>query len=322
MKKSIHKAKERTRQKLFDLIRPELEKVEDNRKNLYRAYITRLYIVFFLAISIILVLILVALFMMSSDPLGVVLIPLIAAYLLIAWLNKLKPDAEEEITKSIGEIVIKTAHPEWDYFSDQCLAEENFDDLDLAHSLSLMDGENLIAGKYKETAFHISYYRPSKHNNKEKQVETKLVLVFDFHKEVTGKTVVFPDFAQQLLGTWLGKEVQELGWHGLELVYFEDHTFEKHYAVYSSDQIEARYILTPSMMEGLVTMKAKYGYDFSFSFTGGKVCVAISGLPDYRNKLKDRVTPDGAYQNFYRPIEIAIDVIETMNLNTRIWSKE
>ncbi len=250
------------------------------------------------------------------------IVPWLIVGILVLYLEIKKFSKEKEITKSVGEIIMKTAHPEWSFQPDKQLYREDLSDPDLVPTLNTMDGCNLTTGKHGETEFAFSFYKSRTKDSFEKSFFTKLVLVFDFHKEIKGRTVVFPDRAQQVLGTHLGKEVQKMGWKDLELAYFEDPIFEKYFSVYTSDQVEARYVLTPTMMEALVKLKKKYNHKFSFSFTAGKVCVAISGIPDYFNRLDSVIVPDGALYHFYRPVEIAIDVIETMNLNTRIWSKE
>ncbi len=58
---------------------------------------------------------------------------------------------------------------------------------------------------------------------------------------------MLPDFAEKLLGKF-GQKFQKSFTHG-KLVKLENPEFEKEFVVYSSGQQEARYILTPVMME-------------------------------------------------------------------------
>ncbi|MEZ4989267.1 MAG: DUF3137 domain-containing protein [Saprospiraceae bacterium] len=134
-------------------------------------------------------------------------------------------------------------------------------------------------------------------------------------------TLVFPDFAQQTFGMWLGKKMQAKGHNGLELVYLEDQQFEKDYVVYSTDQIEARYILTPAMVEGLVALNQKYYRRLSFSFTQGVVCIAIADLPAFEAFLNSPISAEDLLDDFNRPIDMVKDIIDTLRLNTRIWGK-
>ncbi len=63
---------------------------------------------------------------------------------------------------------------------------------------------------------------------------------------------------------------------GLERVKLEDVVFEKHFEVYSSDQIEARYLLTPAFMERVLKLKKIYkGKKIAISFYANKILLAI-----------------------------------------------
>lgn len=62
---------------------------------------------------------------------------------------------------------------------------------------------------------------------------------------------------------------------GLEQIRLEDPEFEKMFDVYGSDQVEARYILTPGMMERLKDIRRRHG-GLEAVFDGGKIHLAIS----------------------------------------------
>ena len=57
----------------------------------------------------------------------------------------------------------------------------------------------------------------------------------------------------------------------------EDVAFEKEFVVYGDDQIEARYILSTSLMERILSLQEKkQSSSAAFPFIGNKVHVAIS----------------------------------------------
>lgn len=62
---------------------------------------------------------------------------------------------------------------------------------------------------------------------------------------------------------------------GLEQVKLEDPEFEKMFDTYGTDQVEARYILTPGMMERLKDIRRQHG-GLEAVFDGGKIHLAIS----------------------------------------------
>ncbi len=85
-------------------------------------------------------------------------------------------------------------------------------------------------------------------------------LRFDFHKRFFGETLVTRDAG--FLNRFGGRK-------GLERAGLEDPEFEKAFEVYTSDQVEARFLLTPDMMHRLIGLER--------AFAGSKLRCAFSG---------------------------------------------
>ena len=108
-----------------------------------------------------------------------------------------------------------------------------------------------------------------------------------------------------------------------ELVKLENVEFEKEFVVYGTDQIEPRYILTPVMMEKMLALIEKYGHVMHFSFIGSRVYCAMSVSKDM---FEPRLFSSGVrfedvqeMHDYFAFIEV---IIQEMNLNTRIWTKD
>lgn len=98
-------------------------------------------------------------------------------------------------------------------------------------------------------------------------------LVVHFPKPFEGSTRVYRD-AGMLNG--LVRLGHAFGQH--ERVGLEDPKFEKAFEVYSTDQIEARYLLTPDFMERLLNLEATFhGKKLRCAFSGGEMFVAVEG---------------------------------------------
>ena len=97
-------------------------------------------------------------------------------------------------------------------------------------------------------------------------------LIVKFHKPFTGVTKVFRD---QGVFNILGNLAQ-MG--KTEKVRLEDPVFEKTFEVYSTDQVEARFILTPDFMERLVGLERAFGgKQVRCAFSGGEMLLACEG---------------------------------------------
>ena len=187
-------------------------------------------------------------------------------------------------------------------------------------------GDDLVSGTVGATRIEFSeilaeHESGSGKNRHKYTVFRGLFFVGDFNKHFLSKTVVLPDRAESLLGKF-GQSLQSLNVFRGELVKLEDPEFERHFVVYSNNQIEARYILSMSLMKRIVDFKEKTGRKIYMSFVGSKVFVAIS----YTRKLFEprifkTLLDFGPIRQYFEDLELAIGIVDDLNLNTRIWSK-
>jgi len=99
--------------------------------------------------------------------------------------------------------------------------------------------------------------------------------------------------------------------------------FEKEFAVYSTDQVEARYILSPALMHRMLEFRRKTGATVYFSFIGGKVNIGISSQKNrFEPRLFSTVLDIEMAREFVNDLQLALGIVEDLNLNTRIWTKE
>lgn len=146
-----------------------------------------------------------------------------------------------------------------------------------------------------------------------------LFFLADFNKHIQGETFVMPDTVERLLGKF-GQSIQKSS-KG-ELVKLENPEFEKLFAVFSTNQTEARYLLTPAIMEGMVKIRKEVGANCYFSFIGERV---YCGIEFNKALFEASVTRSVRFADveFMHSLFLLIETIITeMNLNARIWTKE
>ena len=86
---------------------------------------------------------------------------------------------------------------------------------------------------------------------------------FDYSKKIEGTTIVA---REQVMQSLLGRRGA-----GMELVKLEDPYFEDYFAVYSDDQIAARYLLTPQFIENYMIVAQNIGYHLQLVFHQGQL---------------------------------------------------
>ena len=191
-------------------------------------------------------------------------------------------------------------------------------------------GEDHFKGKIGKTAIEFSEV-VARHEStsgtgskKKKQYTTIFKGVFfvaDFNKHFVGYTLVLPDTAEKILGKF-GQNLQAFSSRG-ELIKLEDPEFEKEFCVYASDQVEARYILSPSLMQRIIDFKRKWDTKVYLSFRDSKVYIAIKMDKNlFETRLFKSIVDYNFIEENIRFLVLLIGIVEDLNLNTRIWTKE
>ena len=173
------------------------------------------------------------------------------------------------------------------------------------------------------TAKHRSSSGAGKNRSEEYTIIFKgLFIIADFNKHFKTHTVVLPDTAEKLFGKF-GQTLQSAAFGRGELIRLEDPRFEKEFCVYGDDQVEARYILTPSLMERILAYRKKWNTNVHLSFLDSKVYIAISM---YKDLFELRPFKPAADYNFIeeslRFLTLITEVVDDLSLNNRIWTKE
>lgn len=258
-------------------------------------------------------------------PLGIV-----AIVFFVRAFNQKKKYVERFKNEVVREIV-RAINPAWTYAPAQCIAPTEYVQSELfQHPYDRYRGDDLIQGAIEKTDFRCSElhteYKTVTHDKDGKQQETwhtifkGLFFHADFNKNIQGKTFVEPDTAERLFGKF-GQKLQA-STKG-RLVKLENPEFEKLFAVFSTDQIEARYILTPAIMEAMVRIHKQYKRKVSISFIGSRVYVAMSFN---KNLFEPKIMGKGVNFNdvefMFNLFVMNETIVHELNLNTRIWTKE
>ena len=228
--------------------------------------------------------------------------------------------------------LVRLINPEWQYLCNQCIGEDTYQHSGLfPHRYDRYEGDDFVTGRIDKTDFQFSElhteYKQVTYGSKGQRHE-QWITIFrglfmhaDFNKNFAGITFVLPDTAERLFGA-LGQSLQRLSSRG-ELVKLENVEFEKLFVVYSSDQVESRYILTPAIMEAMVNLHRRFEGDIYFSFVDSRVYFAkgFSTALFEPNIFRSGVNFSDVKEMFDL-LGMISALIQELNLNTRIWTKE
>lgn len=232
----------------------------------------------------------------------------------------------------IGKL-IPFLEPGLQYAPEEFVGEQPFQESGLfQQSIDRYSGEDLVCGRVGKTdlvfsEIHAEYKTETRDNKGRTQTHWHtifkgLFFIADFNKYFNGQTLVLPDTAERMFGKF-GQMLQSWNMMRGQLIKLEDPEFEREFVVYGDDQIEARYILSTSLMERIVAFKRKTGSQICLSFTGSKVYVAV---PLERNLFEPQFFSSAddfnLIQEYVEDLVLAAGIVDDLNLNTRIWTKE
>ena len=115
------------------------------------------------------------------------------------------------------------------------------------------------------------------------------------------------------------KSSQNLAVYG-ERAYMDDARFNEYFKVYSSDQIAARYALTPVLMEKILMLHLSLDAPLNILISQDKIYVAVETWrdnfePDINASL---LGSDGAVR-YARELDGFLAIVSELNLNRKIW---
>ena len=136
-----------------------------------------------------------------------------------------------------------------------------------------------------------------------------IVFSADFHKHFRSTTRLLPKGADR--NRLAGEDAAEL----------EDPSFGAVFDTLTTDQVDVRYVLSPSLMERLTALAMRFR-GLRALFADGRLLLL---LPTSRNRfeasLLERADNQGQMDSFVADAGACLGIVQALDLNTRIWSK-
>ena len=169
---------------------------------------------------------------------------------------------------------------DFQYSEEGRLSIESLEPSDIIPSYRTEETEDYIKGSYKGVELELTEAWLSQRSKRkdEDAAEFKfkgLFILLSMNKNFSGKTIVVRDAGN--IFNWVASKFRLM-----EKVALEDPVFEKKFEVYSTDQVEARYLLTTSFMERLLELSASFGDSgLQCSFYDDRLLLMIASKKDH-----------------------------------------
>lgn len=250
-------------------------------------------------------------------------------YFIFYGFKRTRPDFKSMYKEKVIANIIRFAEPELIYSSHQFIPQIDYNSSKIfLPSVDIYNGEDMVQGMIDKTKVRFSEIHTQDRRTDSKG-RTHYVTIFkgiffiaDFNKNIQGQTYVLSDFSERFMGAF-GKLFQDINFSRPDIVRLEDPEFENYYAVYSTDETEARYILSPSLMERLVAFRKKMNAGVQMSFIGNNLYLAVPMRQNlFEPRLRKSVKDFTDIEEYYKQIEFCTSIADELNLNTRIWTKQ
>lgn len=232
--------------------------------------------------------------------------------LILAFFGRRVAKVKKEAKLSVLPIICD--HLEFEYSSDpRHNLLKRFEDLSLVPGHNRETREDEISGTLTDVDFWLQEAKLVKvsgsgKNRTRRTVFKGLLCHFDFHKKFRGTTIGRKDF------TSFGNFFSGFSTSG-ERVKLEDPEFESKFEVYSTDQIEARYLLTPGFMQRVLDLlQIPQVKHVQFAFDDGKFYMAIESPKKFFEGEDFNLNEPDYVQNIIKDIALVFDVVRTLNL--------
>lgn len=210
--------------------------------------------------------------------------------------------------------------PELSYDPEGYIGYDEFDDMRLfAYGSDWYRSEDFFSGRHGLTKIHFAEVHAKRERSRYSEGRMRkydetffqgLVFVADFHKHFHCTARLIPT------GEKLPKVRKQ------KPVTLEDPDFEDCFQTVASDQTDIRYLLSTSMLQRLLRLNGRFP-GLRAMFSNDRLTLV---LPDPRDhfepSLYQRANSASQIEELVRDIQVLLDIVDELDLNTRIWSKD
>ena len=171
--------------------------------------------------------------------------------------------------------------------------------------------DDIFTGKHNDVSIEIAEVTYWEKGDKNNYVTFQgAVVLLDMNKIFHGHTLVTSDTALHLSPI-----------NGLKHTILEDSRFEKIFDVFTNDEVEARYLLTPTFMERLTKIKKTFmAAQISCAFYMNKLFISINTRKDmfYLGVINKKEDDYRQFIQIYTEITSIIELIDQLKLDQKI----
>ncbi|MGJ8657684.1 MAG: DUF3137 domain-containing protein [Akkermansiaceae bacterium] len=233
---------------------------------------------------------------------------------------------KQEVIRSIAS----TIEPTLSYAPYEGISKQHFNKIGhYSRSIDRYASEDYFQGQLGATNLYFAEIHAeykTRHRNSNGHTKTRWHTLFkgvlfaaDFHKNFNTWVTIRPDSEAGLFG-WIGNKLQKFSSSHIRM---ESPEFEENFKVNTGDDQQCRYLLTPDMQERLLKLKRSHGSEVIVSFQNESVYITIPKTTNFfETSIHQSVLSVEQVDRVAQQVVYFLNIVEDLNLNTRIWTKE
>lgn len=264
---------------------------------------------------------------------AVILSIVVAIVAIVLYYKKTKPFREalkDRVKEEVYRKALAQWYPQLTYYPQQFLSEKIYKEAALFGSYDIYKGDDFFEGRLAnghKVAFSElevqSEHRDSDNNTSVSTVFKGLLFVTELPTAWRGSIKILPDVAERgmgKLGVFFQKKLGKLGHGKSQLVYFEEYpAFEKEFVVYSSEELLARQLLSPQLVELLTTINAQ-AKGVAVHFSGDKLYLGAGSKREFLEvNVKQSFTAPHLLNQLFQDLTYSLELLQCLeqlsNLN-------
>ncbi|MCD9514487.1 DUF3137 domain-containing protein [Photobacterium carnosum] len=306
-------------------LKPQLKALDHDRKKVIKQY----WLSLLLGIGFAVIIIPLS-FMFDLQAFGIIF-SIIIAIVMHRLYSKRWDQYKKDYKHKIITKLINSIDSSFNYKPTQCIDKQDYKNSALfGRHYDRYRGEDFIEGQLDKTylrfsELHTEYKTQSRNNNGKNQdqwhtIFKGLFFVADANKHFSGQTTIIPNNHSIFSAT--DQKLSDIFSNNQQQVILDDPEFSQLFNIYSNDQIEARYLLSPSMIQRLINFSNRSDHTIAFSFVDDHLYIAISSSKNYfEPKLFQQADSLTFIAAIYYDLKFVINIVDELDLNTRIWTK-
>jgi len=291
----------------------EYEKIRINGVEKFKIFV-------YISLPFLLLLILAIIFLPDPFLLVILGFPFMALFGLgVVKIKTLRKELQPKFKKTVLLPILKNLYQDIEYIPRQRMAKSVIN-----KSLLLKDvvhrtiGDDFVRCRIGQTMVQFSEIE-AYHGGNEGMFYAGIFISASFNKKFKTKTLVLPkkitNRTHRLTLKYRGQMENP------EIVKLEDPIFKEHFIVIGEDQVESRYLLSPSLMQRLLDYGQRFKKEVSFSFINNKLYISIPiSVNMFEPRIFEPINDKEFIKYNYDYFKLLTDVVEELDLNTRIWS--